>query len=281
MVVTSFSGIGFFACIGGLQQSMPFVARCLPRQVPTITRKNFVMHSSPYLIVSLDVANYDQALELAARLDPASCRLKVGKELFTQAGPAVVEALQTQGFRIFLDLKYHDIPHTVAKACLSAARLGVWMISVHTCGGRAMLNAAHKVLEKWFAKHGSRPMLIGVTVLTSMRRAELMETGIETGVRKQVSRLSQLAKECQLDGVVCSAWEAAALRRQHGKGFCLVTPGIRMPLETHHDQKRVMGPRQAILAGSHYLVVGRPIIAAPEPLRALQAIVREIKTVLH
>lgn len=238
------------------------------------------MLSGPHLVVSLDVPNQEKALALAEQLDPAHCRLKVGKELFTRAGPALVEALQKRGYRVFLDLKYHDIPHTVASACLAAARLGVWMVNVHVCGGRAMLNAARAALDTWFAKQGNRPLLIGVTVLTSMNNRELVEIGVSSGLDKQVLRLAKLAQDCRLDGVVCSGHEAPILRRACGRDFCLVTPGIRLPGRSHHDQQRVMHPRQAMQAGSNYLVVGRPITRSRKPLQMMRAIATEIEVAI-
>lgn len=238
------------------------------------------MLSSPHLVVSLDVSNREKALSLAEQLDPAHCRLKVGKELFTRAGPALVEALQEQGYRVFLDLKYHDIPHTVASACLAAARLGVWMVNVHVCGGRTMLNAARAALDSWFAKQGNRPLLIGVTVLTSMNNRDLAETGVRSGLAQQALRLAKLAQACRLDGVVCSGHEAAALRRTCGRDFCLVTPGIRLPGRSHHDQGRVMSPGEAVRAGSNYLVVGRPITRSRKPLQLMRVIAAEIEAAI-
>jgi orotidine-5'-phosphate decarboxylase len=228
--------------------------------------------SEPRIIVALDYPDTKDALALASRLDPKLCRVKVGKELYTAAGPSLVEKLQKSGFSIFLDLKYHDIPHTAAAACLAAARLGVWMLNVHALGGRAMMLAAREAL----AKAGKPPKLIAVTLLTSMGSADLAEVGISGDAQNAVLRLARLAQECGLDGVVCSAQEAAALRRQLGKSFSLVTPGIRPADSPQDDQGRVATPRQAVANGADYLVIGRPITRAPDPLAALRRISDEI-----
>jgi len=199
------------------------------------------------------------------------CRLKVGKELFTATGPHLVESLQQLGFEVFLDLKFHDIPNTTAQACKSAAALGVWMVNVHALGGRRMLEAAREVL----ANVERRPQLIAVTILTSMAQNDLREIGIESSPAQMVSRLARLSQECGLDGVVCSAQEAAILRAQCGADFRLVTPGIRPAQAAADDQSRIMTPRAALAAGASYLVIGRPITQAPDPLRALQDILKE------
>lgn len=226
----------------------------------------------PRIIVALDYADAPSALALATRLDPGLCRLKVGKELFTVAGPQLVEQLQQRGFEVFLDLKFHDIPNTTAQACKAAAGLGVWMVNVHASGGRRMMEAAREVLAN-FAK---RPQLIAVTVLTSMAQADLAEIGIALAPAEQVARLAALAQASGLDGVVCSAQEAALLREQAGAAFCLVTPGIRPADAAADDQSRIMTPRAALENGSSYLVIGRPITKATDPLQALQRIVNEI-----
>lgn len=228
--------------------------------------------SDPRIIIALDFADAAGALELAARLDPALCRLKVGKELFTVAGPSLVQALMQRGYTVFLDLKYHDIPNTVAGACKAAAALGVWMINVHALGGRAMMQAAREALSA----HATRPKLIAVTLLTSMGERDMEETGMTGTPAQAVARLAQLAAESGMDGVVCSAQEAGMLRRERGPGFCLVTPGIRPAQSNADDQNRVVTPRAAIDSGADYLVVGRPITRAPDPLRALQQISHEI-----
>ena len=226
------------------------------------------------IIVALDVDNQNAAIELARRLDPALCRLKVGKELFTSCGPDVIEKLHALGFDVFLDLKFHDIPNTVAKAVRAAAGLGVWMVNVHASGGRLMMLAAREAVES--LPPSDRPLLIGVTALTSMHAGDLLEVGFNHTPQQLVERLSILANECGLDGVVCSAREAGLLKNMLGNDFLLVTPGIRAEESVADDQKRTMTPIQAIEAGSDYLVVGRPITQSPEPLKALQAIVSQI-----
>lgn len=228
--------------------------------------------NDPRIIVALDYPGAREALELADRLDPALCRLKVGAELYTAAGPRFVEQLLQSGFAIFLDLKYHDIPNTVAGACVAAADLGVWMINVHGLGGRAMLLAAREALSG----RAARPKLIAVTLLTSIGEAEATEIGLAGNPQEAVARLARLAQASGLDGVVCSPQEAAALRRQFGKEFCLVTPGIRPAETAQDDQQRIATPRQAIANGADYLVIGRPITRAPDPLAALRRICDEI-----
>ena len=220
------------------------------------------------VIVSLDFPNGKQALDLCQKLDPESCKLKIGKELFTREGPALVEKLIASDFDIFLDLKYHDIPNTVASACRAAADLGVWMLNVHASGGRVMMEAACEALDK--TEH--KPLLIAVTVLTSMSQEDLSELGINKTVDEQVLMLANLAKSSGLNGVVCSAKEASRLKAEMGEDFCLVTPGIRPADSSSDDQKRIMTPPEAIAAGSHYLVIGRPITKASDPLAALESI---------
>lgn len=227
------------------------------------------------VIVSVDFPDAKQALDLCQKLDPASCKLKIGKELFTREGPALVEQLINTGFDVFLDLKYHDIPNTVASACRAAADLGVWMLNVHASGGRAMMEAAREAIDK----SSNSPMLIAVTVLTSMSADDLLELGISNPLDEQVSLLANLTKSSGLDGVVCSAREANRLSAELGKDFCLVTPGIRPADASRDDQKRVMTPVEAINAGSHYLVIGRPITKAADPLAVLNAINAEIDTI--
>jgi orotidine-5'-phosphate decarboxylase len=224
------------------------------------------------IIVALDFPDAASALALVDRLDPALCRLKVGKELFTVAGPDLVRALVARGYEVFLDLKFHDIPNTVAAACRAAAGLGVWMMNVHASGGRRMMQAAREAL----AELPQRPLLIGVTVLTSMSAEDLAETGIAAAPADQVMRLASLTQACGLDGVVCSAQEAALLRQRLGEDFRLVTPGIRPAGSEAGDQRRVMTPTQAIAAGASDLVIGRPITAAADPVKVLQSINDEI-----
>lgn len=224
------------------------------------------------IIVALDYPQAAPALELVQRLEPSLCRLKVGKELFTVAGPQFVEQLQKRGFDVFLDLKFHDIPNTTAQACKAAALLGVWMVNVHALGGRRMMETAREALENV----ANRPKLIAVTVLTSMAQEDLQGIGITASPAEMVSRLAGLAKDSGLDGVVCSAQEATALRQQCGKDFCLVTPGIRPANAAANDQSRIMTPRAALEAGSSYLVIGRPITQAADPLTALKEISQDI-----
>jgi orotidine-5'-phosphate decarboxylase len=232
--------------------------------------------SDPRLIVALDYSDAAEALALAARLDPALCRVKVGSELFTSAGPGLVEELGRRGFQVFLDLKFHDIPNTVAQACLAAARLGVWMVNVHALGGRRMMAAAREALDRSAAP----PKLVAVTILTSLEGTELAEAGLEGEPEAVVLRLARLARDGGLDGAVCSAREAAPLRREMGAGFCLVTPGIRPAGAATDDQSRVTTPRDAIRAGADYLVVGRPITRAVDPGAAARAVAQEIGAVL-
>ncbi|HET9699580.1 MAG TPA: orotidine-5'-phosphate decarboxylase [Burkholderiales bacterium] len=228
--------------------------------------------TDPRLIVALDFPDASGALQLAARLEPAICRLKVGKELFTSEGPALVDELSRRGFQVFLDLKFHDIPNTVAQACMAAARLGVWMVNVHALGGRRMMAAAREALERGAV----RPKLVAVTVLTSMEPADLAEVGVAGDPEAEVLRLAGLARDSGLDGVVCSAREAAMLHREIGRDFCLVTPGIRPAGAGLDDQSRVTTPVDAIRAGSDYLVVGRPITRAADPGAAARALAQEI-----
>ena len=225
------------------------------------------------LIVALDYANERDALVLADQLDPAACRVKVGKELFTACGPAIVEHLQERGFDVFLDLKFHDIPQTVAKACRAAARLGVWMLNVHASGGSTMLRAAREAMND--AAGTRRTLLVAVTVLTSMNDAALREVGVNSSVQDQVGRLATLAAECALDGIVCSALEASRLREAVPE-LLRVTPGIRPAQYAEDDQRRIMTPAAALAAGSDFLVVGRPITAAEDPALALSQILSEL-----
>lgn len=229
----------------------------------------------PRIVVALDFPSDQPALALVDQLDPAKCRLKVGKELFTRAGPELVRALHGRGFEVFLDLKFHDIPNTAAGAVAAAADLGVWMVNVHASGGEKMMTACRERLEHFGA---DRPLLIAVTVLTSMTAADLAGIGIAESPQAQVSRLATLTRHCGLDGVVCSAQEAPALKAEQGAGFKLITPGIRPLSADKGDQQRIMTPTEAIRAGSDYLVVGRPITQAEDPLAALEAIYAEVAT---
>jgi orotidine-5'-phosphate decarboxylase len=227
--------------------------------------------SSP-ILVALDYPEMAQAMAMAERLDPSICRVKVGKELFTRCGPAIIEALQKKDFQVFLDLKFHDIPNTTANAVAVAAELGVWMVNVHASGGRRMLEACVDRLSTY----SQRPLLIGVTVLTSMQREDLQGIGLDASPIAHVERLAALSKQAGLDGVVCSSHEVSQLKLALGEQFKLVTPGIR-PLDAAlGDQKRVMTPAQALAAGSDYLVIGRPITQANDPDKALRNILAEL-----
>jgi orotidine-5'-phosphate decarboxylase len=227
------------------------------------------------IIVALDFPDALTALKLVEQLEPAMCKLKVGKELFTRAGPSLVEKLTSKGFDVFLDLKFHDIPNTVASACKAATELGVWMLNVHTLGGRAMLEAAREAIDT----SDDKPLLIGVTVLTSMDDAALREVGIEQSAQEQVMQLAKLAQTSGLDGVVCSAQEAQPLRQLMGEHFTLVTPGIRPAGSDKGDQKRIMTPKLAIDSGASYLVIGRPITQAQNPLAVIRQISEEISPI--
>ena len=231
--------------------------------------------SDPRVIVALDYPRAEPARAFVDRVRPDLCRLKVGKELFVAAGPAFVEELAARGFAVFLDLKFHDIPNTVAQACKAAARMGVWMTNVHASGGPRMMQAAREALEGL----SERPRLIAVTVLTSMGEEELRAIGIEASARQQVLLLASLAHDSGMDGVVCSAQEAPLLRPAFGADFLLVTPGIRPAGSEAGDQTRILTPTQAIRSGADYLVIGRPITQAADPLAALESIAREIATV--
>ena len=224
----------------------------------------------PRVIVALDFANPMRALGLAERLDPHDCGLKVGKELFVAAGPDPVRWMVARGFNVFLDLKFHDIPNTVAQACAAATRLGVWMLNVHAAGGRPMLKAARDAVAATAAEVGvPRPLLVAVTVLTSLDQAALHETGIDLDAGRHVLRLAALARDCGLDGIVCSAVEAPSMRSAFGPDFALVTPGIRLASSVKDDQTRIATPEMAAQGGANYLVVGRPITAAADPVAAL------------
>lgn len=230
------------------------------------------MTKSPVIVV-LDYPNAAEAMQLVERLDPALCRVKVGKELFTAAGPALVALLVARGFDVFLDLKYHDIPNTVAGACRAAAKLGVWMVNVHASGGRAMLAAAREAIDK---SGSNKPLLIGVTVLTSFASADLAEIGVPGDAKQQVMRLAALCHAARLDGVVCSAEEVPMLRDAFGPEFLKVTPGIRLADDARGDQQRVVTPVDAIKMGASYLVIGRSITGAADPIRRLQEINQQL-----
>jgi orotidine-5'-phosphate decarboxylase len=226
----------------------------------------------PRVIVALDCPDAESALQLVMRLDSAQCRLKIGKELFTAAGPDFVRRLVDLGFDVFLDLKFHDIPSTVAKACAAAARLGVWMMNVHALGGERMLTAAREALSGLTRP----PLLVAVTILTSMDETDLKSIGLGGTPGDHVIRLATLAHDCGLDGVVCSSRETRELRTRLGRSFRLVTPGIRPSGSQMDDQRRVMTPADAVRNGSTYLVIGRPITQADDPLGILLTINKEL-----
>lgn len=227
--------------------------------------------SESKVIVALDFPDEASTMVLVDQLNPELCRLKVGKELFTRSGPALVKTLVNRGYDVFLDLKYHDIPNTVASACKAAADLGVWMINVHALGGPAMLAAARTALAA-----SESPLLIAVTILTSSSTEDLQAVGIEHTPDEMVKRLASLARNEGLDGVVCSAQEAHALKSSFGRELLLVTPGIRLPEDSVDDQKRIVSPADAVRLGSDYLVIGRPITQAHAPLQKILTINSDI-----
>ncbi len=229
------------------------------------------------IIVALDYSDANSALQLVNQLEPTLCKLKVGKELFTAAGPQLVEKLIAKNFDVFLDLKFHDIPNTVAKACQAASNLGVWMLNVHASGGSAMMRAAAEGVDIGSQGSAIKPLLIAVTVLTSSNQATLHEIGIENTIETQVLKLAKLTQAAGLHGVVCSAQEAQLLKQHLPNDFLLVTPGIRPASASLDDQSRVLTPSQALRMGANYLVIGRPITQAAKPIEALIAINQEIQ----
>jgi len=232
------------------------------------TRENL----EPRIIVALDYPDAGSAWQLAEQLEPDQCRLKVGKELFTSAGPDLVRKLVGRGFDVFLDLKFHDIPTTVAKACCAAAEMGVWMLNVHALGGERMLTAAHEAVSGL----ATPPLLVAVTVLTSMDETDLRSIGLGGTAEENVMRLAALANSCGLDGVVCSSRETGQLRDRFGTDFRLVTPGIRPAGSKSDDQRRVMTPADAVRNGASWLVIGRPVTQADDPLAVLLTINSEL-----
>tara|TARA_B110000444_G_scaffold261326_1_gene312646 strand:- start:5988 stop:6695 length:708 start_codon:yes stop_codon:yes gene_type:complete len=228
--------------------------------------------NNPRIIVALDYSNSINALEFVETIDPTLCKLKVGKELFTRCGPSFVSLLVKKGFDVFLDLKFHDIPSTVSKAIKAASDLGVWMANLHASGGREMMEEAKNTLDK----SGSGMLLIAVTVLTSFNSKDLNEIGVLHDVNKQVNELAWLSKKSGMDGVVASAMEAEMLRKTHGDEFIIVTPGIRLNSVKNDDQNRIVSPSQAIINGSNYLVIGRPVTRASNPSDILKRISHEI-----
>ena len=224
----------------------------------------------PKIIVALDFSDKKSADNFVSHINPDLCALKIGKHLFTQLGPDYVRQLIQKGFFVFLDLKFHDIPNTVFDACTAAAELGVWMMNVHVMGGLEMMRAARRAIDQFPAE--KRPLLIGVTLLTSLDEKYLQWLGIQDSIENTVLKMAKSAKECGLDGVVCSAFEAPLLRKKLGKDFLLITPGIRLEEDTHHDQKRVMTPKDAFAVGANYLVMGRSITASQDPIDILRKI---------
>ena len=227
------------------------------------------------IIIALDFKDEAAALALVEQLEPSLCRLKVGKELFVRCGPLLVKKLINKGFDVFLDLKFHDIPNTVAAACQAAADMGVWMVNVHACGGRKMMQAANEAIQ--LSSH--KPLLIAVTVLTSLSRQDIAEIGLDIEPAEQVLRLARLARDSGMDGVVCSPQEVKLLKQEIAQDFTLVTPGVRPAGAAIGDQQRIMTPAQALSAGSDYLVIGRPITAAPDPLYAVNNIIKECENI--
>lgn len=221
------------------------------------------------IVVALDFDNKQDAFDLVDRLDPELCRLKIGKEMFTHFGPEFVKEIHSKGFDVFLDLKFHDIPNTVAKAVKAAADLGVWMVNVHASGGTKMMKAAREILEPYGDK---APLLIAVTVLTSMSEEDLIDLGVTKSPADQVKFLAGLAHKAGMDGVVCSAQEASMLKQEYGQDFQLVTPGIRTADASTDDQKRIMTPEKAVDAGSDFLVIGRAITKSDNPIQTMKDI---------
>lgn len=234
----------------------------------TASSSSRVATDSP-VVVALDYDSRDRALAFVDRIDPQDCRLKVGKEMFTLFGPGFVTDLQQRGFEVFLDLKFHDIPNTTARAVAAAAELGVWMVNVHASGGARMMRAAREALTA-FGKDA--PLLIAVTVLTSMEASDLADLGINSSPADYAERLARLTQDCGLDGVVCSAHEAVRFKNELGQAFKLVTPGIRPAGSEAGDQRRIMTPVQAQSAGVDYMVIGRPIAQSADPAKTLRDI---------
>ena len=233
-----------------------------------------IQQIDPKIIIALDYSDEKSAIAMVNQLSPELCRIKIGKELFVSCGPQLVEKISKMGFEIFLDLKFHDIPNTVAGACNAAANLGVWMVNVHASGGLKMMQAAREAIEG----NSHKPLLIAVTILTSLDNQALSEIGYKNNTQQQVLQLAKLTRHAGLDGVVCSPLEAQQIKSQTNKDFILVTPGVRPKGSDVNDQSRIMTPKQALEAGSNYLVIGRPITASKNPLKALEDISLEIKS---
>ncbi|MDG2252281.1 MAG: orotidine-5'-phosphate decarboxylase [Methylophilaceae bacterium] len=230
------------------------------------------MLTSPKLFVAYDFSNPSKAKEFSKKINPEQCGIKVGKELFTSGGPAIVEWLQSKGFKVFLDLKFHDIPTTVKRACYVASELGVWMLNVHAMGGNDMLSAAKEGVDQ----SNQNPYLIGVTVLTSMNNDNLNEIGINHSMNKQILKLALNVSTHKLDGIVCGASDIKGIKPSLPKDFIYVTPGIRLLSNANNDQKRIISPEDAIKAGSSILVVGRPITESKNPALTAEEIIKKI-----
>jgi orotidine-5'-phosphate decarboxylase len=226
--------------------------------------QNTMPHDISPIVVALDYPTPKQAIEMAKQLDPTRCRVKVGKELFTASGPAILEQLHKLNFDVFLDLKFHDIPNTCAGAVAAAAELGVWMVNVHASGGERMMNAAAEAI----ANKNNKPILIAVTVLTSMEQSDLAGIGLDISPQQQVERLAKLSKQSGMDGVVSSAQEIELIKDICGKDFLTITPGIRPAGSASGDQRRIMTPEEAVNVGGDYLVIGRPITQSTNPKEA-------------
>ncbi|EDW7325312.1 orotidine-5'-phosphate decarboxylase [Salmonella enterica] len=239
----------------------------------TASSSSCAITESP-VVVALDYHERDKALAFVDKIDPRDCRLKVGKEMFTLFGPQLVRDLQQRGFDVFLDLKFHDIPNTTARAVAAAADLGVWMVNVHASGGARMMAAARDALAP-FGKDA--PLLIAVTVLTSMETCDLRDLGVTLSPAEHAERLARLTQQCGLDGVVCSAQEAVRLKQVFGTAFKLVTPGIRPAGSEAGDQRRIMTPEQALSAGVDYMVIGRPVTQSVDPAQTLKDINASLK----
>ena len=229
------------------------------------------------VIVALDFDDEKQLMALVESLEPNTCKLKVGKEIFTRFGPSLVKSLVDLQFDVFLDLKFHDIPNTVSRACLAACDLGVWMVNVHAMGGPKMLEAARAAVDSFGL---NKPKLIAVTILTSFDQYQLESIGIEKNLKEQALSLAKLSKDCAIDGIVCSPQEASVMKQHFGKDFLLVTPGIRLASNQQDDQLRIMTPVDAIHAGSDYLVIGRPITQSQNPKSVLEEINNQIQAII-
>lgn len=232
---------------------------------------SFDDRDSSKIIVALDYDNKKEAIEMANRLNPSLCKLKVGLELFISCGPEIIQDLHALGYKIFLDLKYHDITNTVVKSCLAASALGVWMINVHSSGGKNMMTKCKNEI----IKSNKKILILGVTILTSMNENEIREVGYTNNLKDQVLKMAKLCHESKLDGVVCSTQESKLIKSEFKENFICVCPGIRSDNEKNNDQKRISSPKVAATSGADYIVVGRPITKSSDPLASLIAIKKE------